>query len=45
VLVVRSKRLPGIALPIAGGVMFAALVGVWLTSGLWFEQENGFPDL
>ena len=45
VLVVRSKRLPGIALPIAGGVMFAALVGVWLTSGLWFVQENGFPDL
>ena len=45
VTIVRSKSLPGIALPIAGGLMFAVLVAAWLTSGLWFIRENGFPDL
>ena len=44
VLVVRSQRLPGIALPIVGGLVFALLVGVWLTSGLWYIQQNGFPS-
>jgi hypothetical protein len=44
VVVVRSHRLPGAALPIAGGLVFAILVGVWLTSGLWFIGENGFPS-
>ncbi|MGH2970151.1 MAG: DUF6529 family protein [Solirubrobacteraceae bacterium] len=43
VTIVRSHGLPGIALPIAGGVFFTTLVGVWLTSGLWFISENGFP--
>ena len=45
VLIVRSRRLPGIALPVAGGLMFTTLVVVWLTSGLWFVRENGFPSL
>jgi uncharacterized protein DUF6529 len=45
VTIVRSKGLPGIALPIAGGIMFAAIVAAWYTSGLWFIRENGFPDL
>src|SRR3954464_11178552 len=45
VTVVRSKNLPGIALPIAGGLTFAVLVAVWLTSALWFIQQNGFPAL
>jgi Family of unknown function (DUF6529) len=44
VTIVRSHNLPGIALPIAGGLMFALLVGAWLTSGLWFISENGFPS-
>jgi hypothetical protein len=44
VTIVRSHNLPGIALPIAGGLMFATLVGVWLTSGLWFISENGIPS-
>lgn len=43
-VVVRSKSLPGAALPIAGGLVFAVLVAVWLTSGLWFIDQNGFPD-
>jgi hypothetical protein len=44
VVVVRSHSLPGAALPIAGGLVFTILVAVWLTSGLWFISENGFPS-
>jgi hypothetical protein len=36
VTVVRSHNLPGIALPIAGGLVFTVLVAVWLTSGFWY---------
>ena len=45
VTIVRSRGLPGIALPIAGGVMFAALVLVWYTSAFWFIREQGWPTL
>jgi hypothetical protein len=45
VTIVRSKGLPGVALPLAGGAVFALLVFVWLTSALWFINQNGFPDL
>jgi hypothetical protein len=44
VVVVRSHSLPGFALPLAGGALFTILVGVWLTSGLWFISNNGFPS-
>jgi hypothetical protein len=44
VVVVRSHNLPGIALPVAGGLLFSTLIGVWLTSGLWFISENGWPS-
>lgn len=44
VVVVRSSKLPGRALPIAGGLAFTLLVGVWLTSALWFISNNGFPS-
>ena len=44
VVVVRSRALPGFALPLAGGLVFSLLVAVWLTSGLWFINENGFPS-
>jgi hypothetical protein len=44
VVVVRSHSLPGMVLPIAGGLVFTVLVAVWLTSGLWFISENGFPS-
>jgi hypothetical protein len=36
VLLVRSSRYPGWALPIAGGALFAILLGIWLTSAAWF---------
>jgi hypothetical protein len=45
VLIVRSRGLPGWALPVAGGVMFSTLVVVWLTSALWFIDHQGFPSL
>ena len=44
VVIVRSPRLPGLALPLAGGTLFAVLVATWWTSGLWFISENGFPS-
>jgi Family of unknown function (DUF6529) len=45
VTIVRSKGLPGIALPVAGGLMFAALVLAWYTSAVWFVGEQGWPDI
>ena len=45
VTIVRSKGLPGIALPIAGGLTFAILVAVWFTSAFWFIGEQGWPSL
>jgi Family of unknown function (DUF6529) len=44
VVVVRSRALPGFALPLAGGTLFTVLIATWLTSGLWFISENGFPS-
>lgn len=37
----RRDGLPGWVLPVLGGVVFAALVGLWLTSSLWFFQTSG----
>src|SRR3954470_14846785 len=45
VTIVRSRNLPGIALPIAGGLTLSILVAVWLTSALWFIDQSGFPSL
>ena len=36
ILVVRSRNLPGLALPIVGATVFTALVLVWFTSSYWF---------
>jgi hypothetical protein len=36
VLVVRSRRLPGWALPVAGGALVTAIALVWYTAALWF---------
>jgi Family of unknown function (DUF6529) len=43
VLLVRSRGLPGWALPVAGGLLFTALIGVWLTSAFWFFTNVRFP--
>jgi hypothetical protein len=45
VMIVRSRGLPALALPVAGGLLFAVLVGTWLTSAYWFIGERGWPDL
>ena len=36
VLVVRDHRLPGWALPVAGGTLFTFLVALWSTSSYWY---------
>ena len=45
VTIVRSRGLPGAALPVAGGLAFAVLVAAWYTSALWFIDEQGFPEI
>lgn len=45
VMLVRSRGLPGIALPIAGGLVFAVLVAVWFTSAFWFATQVGWPAI
>lgn len=44
IVIVRDHRLPGLALPVAGGLVFTLLVGVWLTSGYWYIDAQGFPS-
>ena len=44
VLVVRSRSLPGWALPAAGGALFTSVVVLWLSSALWFFDTVGFPE-
>ena len=41
VTIVRLRRFPAPVLPIAGGLLFAVLVGVWYTSALWFFRLVG----
>jgi hypothetical protein len=36
VLIVRSSRFAPWVLPVAGGLLFSILLGLWLTSALWF---------
>jgi hypothetical protein len=46
VVIVRSAKLPGAALPIAGGLVFAIFVALWFTSAFWFiNNMGGFPPL
>lgn len=39
VLAVRRPKLPKWALPVVGGVVFSALVLLWLTSSFWFFRN------
>lgn len=43
VVAVRSKRAPGWFLPVAGGLLFALLVVVILTSAGWYLGAKGWP--
>jgi hypothetical protein len=40
-LLLPQRGLPGWALPVAGGLAFSAIVGLWLTSSLWFFTTVG----
>jgi mono/diheme cytochrome c family protein len=40
VTIVRMHKLPKLALPIAGGMLFAILIGVWYTSALWLYRHS-----
>ena len=39
VTVLRLHRFPTPVLPVAGGLLFATLIGVWYTSALWLYRE------
>ena len=41
-LALRSRRLPGWALPVIGGTLVAGLVVIWMTSALWFFRTAHF---
>jgi Family of unknown function (DUF6529) len=38
-LFLRIDDSPGWVLPVVGGLTFAAVIGIWLTSGLWFFEN------
>ena len=40
VTIVRLHRFPRFVLPLAGGLLFAVLVGVWWTSAVWLYGQN-----
>src|SRR5436190_1493026 len=40
VTIVRLRRFPTPVLPVAGGLLFAVLIGVWYTSALWLYTQN-----
>ena len=43
ILTLHSKRVPGWALPWVAGTLFAVLVGVGLTSAVWYFATIGVP--
>jgi hypothetical protein len=44
-LALRIERLPGLALPLLGGLLVTCLTVIWLTSALWFFTNVDFPAL
>ena len=40
VIMVRARGCPGWALAVAGGLLFAILIGLWLTSALFFFRTH-----
>ena len=40
VTILRLHRFPRPVLPVAGGLLFATLIGVWYTSALWLYQHT-----
>ncbi len=44
IVAVRSRRAPGWFLPLAGGLLFALLILVVLTSAVWYVDARGWPS-
>jgi hypothetical protein len=44
-VIIRSRRLPGWALPLAGGTLVALVVVLWYTSALWYFNNYSLPSL
>ena len=40
ITILRLHRFPRYVLPVAGGLLFATLIGVWYTSALWLYQHT-----
>ncbi|UOZ05285.1 DUF6529 family protein [Amycolatopsis sp. WQ 127309] len=40
-LLLRKDGVPGWSLPVVGGLVFTALVGLWLSASLWFFTQSG----
>ena len=45
VIIVRSRRLPGWALPVAGGTMLTLVVVLWYSAALWYFNNYDAPGL
>jgi hypothetical protein len=45
VLLVRSRRLPGWVLPVAGGTLATVLGVLWYTSALWYYNGQQLPHI
>jgi hypothetical protein len=45
VLLVQSRRLPGWALPVAGGTLAAVIGVLWYTSALWYYNGYRLPGM
>lgn len=44
-LILRSRRLPGWMLPVAGGTVATVLALLWYSSALWYFNDYGVPGL
>jgi hypothetical protein len=45
VIVVRHRRLPGWALPVAGGALLCAIALLWYTAAFWYLNGLHAPGL
>jgi len=45
VIIVRWRRLPAWALPVAGGTMFALVAVLWYSAALWYFNDYNSPGL
>ena len=43
VLIVRSRRLPGWALPVVGGLLVTLIAVMWYSSALWYFNGSRLP--